>query len=88
MPTRPIRSALIILAALAIGLICASADGAWRRGLSCPAGGCSVLLAPVQKDAPQIQRPTQRSHKHVRGHRGRIKVFRVWGVRRRVLLAE
>ena len=89
MPTpRQFRAAIIVLAALIIGLICASADGAFRRGLSCPAGGCSVVQAPVQKETPQLQRPTVRSHKHVQRYRGRrIKVWRVWGVRRRVLFS-
>lgn len=86
MPTpHPIRATLIVLAALIIGAFCASAHGDIRRGAACPAGACSVVQAPVRKETPQIQRPTQRSHTHVRGHRGRIKVWRVWGVRRRVL---
>lgn len=87
MPTRQIRSALIVLAVLAIGLLCASAQGAVRRGLSCPSGGCSVALAPVRKETPQLQRPTVRTHKHVqnvtRYRRGKLKVWRVWRVPRR-----
>lgn len=81
---RQVRSAIIVLAALIIGVFCASAQGAIRRGAACPAGGCSVMQAPVQKDAPQVQRPTMRTHKHVQRYRGgRIKVWRVWRVPRR-----
>jgi hypothetical protein len=76
-----IRAAFLVVVMMVLGAIFATLADA-----QCMSGVC-----PIQRS---VRRHVQRAHMHdhvqnvTRYRGGKVKVWRVWGVRRRVLLAE